>query len=433
MDRNEESDNRISELAGKVLALARDSIVVRYRFFDKALASIKLTEVKGLNGYECAAGSLSYDPAKLVADFKDDANVAVRLLLHAIFHSIFMHFSRKDIAREDYWDIATDIAVENAVLSLGGEFQRLTDTDVQIILSKLNKWVPRLTAESLYREFMVGGISDDSAKQYARLFSLDIHRHSDKDSGKTDEITISQEDWDKIARRAAAELRSFSKDIKGADTILMNIREASRKTYDYDDIVRRFAVMSEEIRVSPDEFDYIYYTYGLSMYGDMPLIEPLEYTNEKRIKEFVIAVDTSASVRGKTVEGFLTRTYDLLSRSLSFAESMNVHVIQCDSDVTSDIVITDRNMLPSVAEDLQVKGFGATDFRPVFSYVGDMILRREFKDLKGLIYFTDGYGIYPENPPGYDCMFVFDREDEFRPPVPGWAIKVCLDQRPGVY
>ena len=427
MDRNAASDNRISELAGKVLALARDSIVVRYRFFDKALAAIKLTEEPHLGGYVCDAGRLSYDPARLVADFKDDGNIAVRLLLHVIFHNIFMHFSRKDIAREDYWDTATDIAVENAVLSLGSEYSRLTDTEVQTVLSKLNKWVPRLSAESLYREFMVGGISDESAKQFARLFSLDRHRHSVKDSGKKDEITISEDDWERISRRVAAELKSFSKDIKGADTILLNLKEASHKKYDYDDILRRFAVMSEEIKVSPDEFDYIYYTYGLSMYGDMPLVEPLEYTDEKKIKEFVIAVDTSASVRGKAVEGFLTRTYDILSQSLSFAESMNVHVIQCDSDVTSDIVITDRNMLSSVADELQVKGFGATDFRPVFEYVGDMIQRREFKDIKGLIYFTDGYGIYPENPPGYDCMFVFDRKDEYRSPVPGWAIEVCLD------
>ena len=46
---------------------------------------------------------------------------------------------------------------------------------------------------------------------------------------------------------------------------------------------------------------------------------------------------------------------------------------------------------------------------------------------KGLVYFTDGYGIYPESPPRYDTLFVFDREDEYRMPVPGWAIKVILE------
>ncbi len=420
-------DNRIPDLARKVLALARDSIVVRYRFFDRSLAMIELIGDENATDYVSDIGRLTYNPARLLRDYRDDENFASRLLLHVIFHNIFMHYSRKDIANREYWDIACDIAVENAILAMGSDYSRLTDTDVQIILSKLNKWVPRLSAEYLYREFMVGGISSDSAKEYARLFSIDRH-YREPERDKTEEISISREDWEKISRRVAAELKSFSKDVKGADTILLNLKEGVRKTYDYDEIVRRFAVMSENIRVSPDEFDYIYYTYGLSMYENMPLIEPLEYTDEKKIKEFVIAVDTSASVQGKTVEGFLTRTYDLLSQSRSFAENMNVHVIQCDSGVTSDITIKDRSSLADIAGNLQVKGFGATDFRPVFEYVSDMLAKREFTDLKGLIYFTDGYGIYPESAPPYDCMFVFDRYDEYRPPVPGWAIVSVFEQ-----
>lgn len=420
-------DNRIPDLARQVLAIAKDSIVVKYRFFDRSLAKIRLIEDRNVTGYLSDAGSLTYDPARLLRDYRDDENFASRLLLHVIFHNIFMHYSRKDIANRDYWDIACDIAVENAILAMGNDYPRLSDTEVQIILSKLNKWVPHLTAEYLYREFMVGGISSDSAKEYERLFSIDGHyRRQERD--KNEEITISQEDWEKISRRVAAELKSFSKDVRGADTILLNLKEGVRRTYDYDDIVRRFAVMSENIRVSPDEFDYIYYTYGLSMYENMPLIEPLEYTDEKKIKDFVIAVDTSASVQGKMVEGFLTRTYDILSQSRSFAENMNVHVIQCDSGVTSDITIKDRGSLSDIAENLQVKGFGATDFRPVFEYVSDMLAKRQFTDLKGLIYFTDGYGIYPESAPPYDCMFVFDRYDEYRPPVPGWAIETVFEQ-----
>ncbi len=415
----------VSDLAKKVLGLARDSIVVKYRFFDRALAAIELIEDESAPGYVGSAGKLTYSPKNLLKDYMEDENFVVRLLLHVIFHNIFLHYSRKDIANRQYWDMACDIAVENAVLALENDHPRLRDTDVQIVLSKLNKWISRITAENVYREFMVGGISSDSAKEYARLFPMDLH-FQESVSKQTDEIVISQDDWEKIARRVAAELRSFSKDIKGADTVLFNLRESTRKIYDYDDIVRRFAVMSEEIRVNPDEFDYIYYTYGLSLYENMPLIEPLEYTDEKKIKEFVIAVDTSASVRGKAVEGFLTRTYDLLSESVMFSETLNVHIIQCDSEVTSDITVSDRNELPRIAKNLQVRGFGATDFRPVFGYVDDMIAKREFTDLKGLIYFTDGYGIYPDSPPGYDCMFVFESEDDYRPPVPGWAIKVCL-------
>ena len=111
------NDNRISELARKVLGLARDSIVVRYRFFDKSLASIELTEDNGISTYISDKGHLAYNPAKLIRDYMEDENFPARLLLHVIFHNIFMHYSRKDIANEEYWDIACDIAVENAVLS----------------------------------------------------------------------------------------------------------------------------------------------------------------------------------------------------------------------------------------------------------------------------------------------------------------------------
>lgn len=415
----------VSDLAKKVLSLAKDSIIVKYRFFDKALAAIELTEDETATGYVGSAGKLTYSPIRLLKDYMEDENFAVRLLLHVIFHNIFLHYSRKDIADRQYWDMACDIAVENAVLALESDHPRLRDTDVQITLAKLNKWISRLTAENVYREFMVGGISTDFSKEFAALLPMDIHFDT-VSSKQTDEIVISRKDWEKIARQVAAELRSFSKDIKGVDTVLYNLKQSMRKVYDYDDIVRRFAVMNEEIRVNPDEFDYIYYTYGLSLYENMPLIEPLEYTDEKRIKEFVIAVDTSASVRGKAVESFLTRTYDLLAGSVMFSETLNVHIIQCDSAVTSDITVTSRNELGQIAGNMQVRGFGATDFRPVFEYVRDMIARREFTGLKGLIYFTDGYGIYPDNPPGYDCMFVFENEDDYRPPVPGWAIKVCL-------
>ncbi len=64
-----EDRDKISELAGKVLSLARDSIVVRYRFFDKALAAIKLIEDDTAGAYISDTSSLTYNPAKLLTDY----------------------------------------------------------------------------------------------------------------------------------------------------------------------------------------------------------------------------------------------------------------------------------------------------------------------------------------------------------------------------
>ena len=87
------------------------------------------------------------------------------------------------------------------------------------------------------------------------------------------------------------------------------------------------------LQLSEDEFDLIYYTYGLRTYGNIPLVEPLEYRDDKRIREFVIAIDTSGSVQGDIVQSFLQRTCDVLRQSSSFTERVEIYLIQCDAEV----------------------------------------------------------------------------------------------------
>ena len=40
-----------------------------------------------------------------------------------------------------------------------------------------------------------------------------------------------------------------------------------------------------------------------------------------------------------------------------------------------------------------------------------MIQDKEFTNLKGVLYFTDGEGVYPEKQPTYRTAFVFVRDD----------------------
>lgn len=54
---------------------------------------------------------------------------------------------------------------------------------------------------------------------------------------------------------------------------------------------------------------------------------------------------------------------------------------------------------------------------------------REFSDLKALIYFTDGDGIYPEKKPDYETAFVFVKKSEKMDRVPGWAKKLLVTEQ----
>ncbi len=94
------------------------------------------------------------------------------------------------------------------------------------------------------------------------------------------------------------------------------------------------------MKINPDEFDYNYYTYGLKLYENMPLIEPLEYKDVKRIRDFVIAIDTSGSTSGELVQTFVQKTYNVLKSTESFFTKINLHIVQCDAAIQEDEKIT---------------------------------------------------------------------------------------------
>ena len=77
-------------------------------------------------------------------------------------------------------------------------------------------------------------------------------------------------------------------------------------------------------------------------------------------------------------------------------------------------------------ERITLNGCGGTDFRPAFQYVDKLVRKQQFSRLKGLLYFTDGRGIYPVRRPVYDTAFVFMEQDFLDVDVPPWAIKIIL-------
>lgn len=415
----------IAMLAKEIMHLARDNIVVNMQFLDVALTRLKLKEMPGFNGMATNGRELLYDPVFVLTKYKEEPNYITRAYLHIILHCIFFHSFQYDKLNQSYWNMATDLTIEHIILDMQIAHTSLrVDDELKRLLADYKKEAGKLTAEKLYRNFLINEPSIKRQGQLKALFLRDLHEYWD--SLSQEEIEISMAEWQKISERIKADLKSFSKNKTKGEALTENLSEAMREKYDYAGFLRRFMTMGEELKVNDEEFDYIYYTYGLKEYGNMPLVEPLEYADDKKIKEFVIAIDTSASCRGRTVQAFLQKTYSIMKESENFFRKINVHIIQCDSDVQSDVKITCEEDFDRFMRNGKFVGFGTTDFRAVFRYVDELIEKREFENFKGLIYFTDGYGTYPEKMPEYDVAFVFLSDDSFAPPVPPWAIKLVL-------
>lgn len=462
----EEMQDTAKELAEKIMVFARDQVMLSMRFLNRALFRMPVTESDQISAWAVDGERVYYNMEYVLAAFKKEKNSCTRAYLHMILHCIFSHPFQYEKMERDCWDLATDLAVEHTIMGL-----HLPDTSVDADfankkkMEKLQEKIPIFTAEKIYRYMLDHPQEAQEWLEQAENFEWDDHRKwipvkevdaldrkgdaytkdtktgmtgcHEADSGEegeneeVDEALVGQRssEWQDISQHAKTDLETFSREQGfGAGDLLLNLKESLRDRYDYGEFLRKFAVMGEEMHINDDEFDYIYYTYGLELYENMPLIEPLEYRENKRIREFVIAIDTSGSCQGKTVERFLRKTYSILKSTESYFARVNIHIIQCDSKIQRDVKITSNEEFEAYMEDVELSGFGGTDFRPVFEYVDGLIRRHEFQDLKGMIYFTDGKGTFPERMPDYQTAFVFIEEGFSIPEVPSWAIRLVLQE-----
>lgn len=523
-----ELDERILELCVEILKDCRISLMMAFRFLDRALWQLPFRITYSYLALGSNGRSMFFSPAALIMRFEGSPNETIRDYLHTLLHCVFRH--PLDVEHTDTysWGLACDIVAESiAVEMCSRRFPGANDAAVQEAIDYLGEHIGRITPQNLYRAFSDAGGSFATAKEmglspmYMRhledIFIRDAHdywannaRNDNKDpNGEPDpdedpippeevkelstdttnpqdggdespdddasgddqhdetpddsdrdeqqeqeagELSLddvkealeadfaSDEDddrdaeevarqWEEIARQLEVDLETFAHQMgEEAGNFLLNLSIANRRRVNYRDFLQRFCVLAEDMKVNQDEFDYIFYTYGLDLYGNMPLIEPLEYQECNRVREFAIAIDTSGSCSGDLVKAFVMRTCEILSDSNQFDSRVNIHIIQCDARVQLDTVITSLEEMNEYADNVQIKGFGGTDFRPVFAHIDKLIEDREFSNLRGLIYFTDGYGIFPEKAPDYDTAFVFLDPKVNHPRVPPWALKIILDE-----
>ena len=339
-----------------------------------------------------------------------------------------------------YWDLACDIAVENVITELGiRATSAAREKQQEKYINEIKKELKYITAEKIYAYLKNTMPDKKKVAELRGLFYADNHeiwymtaKEIEAEHGLIPMAQSRSEkasEWQSISEHMQMDIEVFSKKqgiLPGGLT--QNLAAVNREKNDYTLFLKKFAVMGEMMKINDDEFDYIFYTYGLQLYEKMPLIEPLEYKEIKAIKEFVIAIDTSGSTSGELVQKFVQKTYNILKSTESFFSKINLHIIQCDADIQEVVKITNQHEFDEYLKNMKIHGLGGTDFRPVFEYVEQLRNNKEFSNLKGLIYFTDGYGTFPAKKPDYDAAFVFIDDEYNNPDVPPWAIKLILQK-----
>lgn len=429
--REKEETIAFAELAGDILRVARNELYLNMHFLDAALSSLQFVPDGKIRAVGTDGMNFYFQPDAVVTLFRKGRPVVNRTYLHSIVHCLFHHVWNRKERDVQYWNLACDIAAEHVIDDLNLRAVHVPKSPVRREYYRyLKEKGGVLTAERIYRFLCQEHPSPAKLDLLLREFTVDDHREWENDSDQQKNSPQPQrQKWDDIRDRMQTEIETFSKE--AADDVRSleeSIAVENRQRYDYREFLRKFSVLKEEMKVDMDSFDYIFYNYGMELYGNMPLIEPLETKEEQKIEDFVIVIDTSMSCKGELIHAFLNQTYQVLSESESFFRKLHIHIIQCDDRIQEDVVIRSHEEMEAYLQHFTVKGFGGTDFRPPFLYVQELLQKRAFTKLRGLIYFTDGYGTFPMKKPPYDTAFVFLKEDYRDVDVPPWAMKLILEQ-----
>lgn len=458
------------QLAIEVLQLAKDQLLASNPYLAPAASLLPFApspvELSTFAGTDAKA--FYFDADQVLTHFAATREAPLHDYTHTLLHCLFLHpFANlgKDRAR---WDLACDIATEHVAAQLCGP-RPGTGNRMDEVYGRIYSVLQDnpFTAESLF-ELLKSNDFAPWEQQWRELFGTDDHRFwyetptdsltEEHQGGKAQECeekdaeTSNSDDasstpsktssdgrkpkntWQSTAQNLAASISAqrntpgngWGKDLSGLFDNL-HVKPIGYKKQALGEFLRSFAILEETPQPSSDEFDYALYAYGFTLYDNIPIIEPLETKDDKRIREFVIGIDVSGSVWGAIVSRFAQIVQGVLCNEELFSNRPRIRIIQCDTTIVAEDVIDTPDHMQQWIQGLRICGGGGTDLRPVFNRVDELIERKEIDNLNGVMFLTDGYASYPENATPYKTAFILTPNGA-QDQVPSWAMTFTLDE-----
>ena len=313
-----------NNIATKILNISRNNLLIDFKFLTKAIYALEIRNNSFFVGTD--GQYFYYENRKVLEKYLLDRNNLTKTFFHSVIHCILKHpfiFEGANFIE----NIACDIIVESIIIDLQKTKPSFIEEENKVtiineIKDNVNSFVPINVIEYL------GALNENTIKHYQSIFKVDDHdfwtnnsSSSGTNQNEGDEIEDNNKQninegsnnlnnekkdrenndkknhpdskcqdlsnrWQDIAEELTMDLENFSisQGVLSGD-LINNLSNLKREEEDYSTFLKQFAVMGEVMKSNPDEFDIIYYTYGLNLYKNVALVEPLEYRDEKRIKQ----------------------------------------------------------------------------------------------------------------------------------------------------
>ena len=438
--RKEQTREQIRK-AEECLRLSMRQLIRKYPLFAPFRELLSPLPVVERTFLETDGEHLFYQPEYLLGFYEGRQFLTVeKRLMHLYLHGILGHFSRRELYEDARLiDGIMDYQAWYIEYRLEGDPQLFMPTGVRDLIYG---WGGKLTGmslgeiyrqaklekpleEALYKAQCGSGFGVDDDHGLWNLPQIYVQIQKTRVSKKWTEWSEGifggeGRTLEEVAGLLAEESGNYGTSSGQTEAEVEGAGPAKRT---YLELLEQFIKCKESGKESMDWFDRNLYCYGMRTYGNVALLEPEEDREQKMLQTLYIALDTSGSCSGQIMERFVRELRGMLLEISSEITFENIILMQCDAEIHGEKRFQWAEQL-RLEERYPVFGFGGTSFQPVFTRI-ERLRKEENLEPDCLIYFTDGYGEYPEKQPEYPVIFIEEKPCDV---APKWVRQIMIDK-----
>ncbi len=345
------------------LEKAKAKLMLEHPYFGSIASALEIKTNDNIESFSSDGNRFEYNDEYLADLNVQEIEFA---LANSAMHYALSHKNRINQRNDWLWQLATDYSI-NSMLVKNDMFppERIN----------LQSRFDDMYAEEIY------AILEDEIDEKEYTEQEEKFQQSKKEQVSPDDKESIDEEFLNQINQKIKEQGELPKDFK------RHFPELFMDTIDWRAELHRYLNVhaKEDYQFFPPNKKYIHQGFALP-------------SLKSELLKIVVAIDTSGSIDTDLLATFFSHFQSIMESFRSY----EIDLIECDAKIQEHRVFYPGDMI-----EYKAIGGGGTDFRPLFEYVD-----REIPDAKIVIYFTDGFGTFPQFRPIHDTLWVMPEEIE---------------------
>ena len=373
---------------------AKAKLLVDYPYFGTLASRLELKQNDNIQAYLSDGVRFEYNDEYLLDLSQEELSFA---LANGAMHAALAYENRQNGRMSWLWQLATDHAINTMLVSNGLE------TPMEVIVES--------RFEGMYAEEIYAILKDEIQNE-------EFDDDESNETGFNEENKTTQEklhnaegdhDPDKKREQMQVENEYRKQEIIAQEEMFEQFaNDALEKMNEQGDLpldIDRFFTITDTSKV--DWRQELYQAIDRHYYDNyrmMPPSKKLLYTGiylpslYSDTLRLTVAIDSSGSVDEALLSIFMSEVEAILIHFPSYI----IDLIVCDTKIQSY-----RQFCSGEALEVEMKGGGGTDFRPVFEMIELELIQPSL-----LLYFSDTQGKFPEVVPFYEVLWICKKDND---------------------